>query len=135
MDGYHEGCLELRPKFGGVGEFDGQSMFVHFRSRWFLYTRANCGDSGHRLVQVCVGNDLDNSSAFAYVSFAGVPIHADIYFAHVYRTNRGAVAAIIPMAKPPSPGQPTEGGIYMAESADGLDLAHYLTNPSELRLS
>ena len=94
LDGNHEGCLELRPKFGGVGEFDGQSMLVHFGGRWFLYTRANCGESGHRQVQVCVGEDLSNFSAFAYVSFAGVSIDADIYFAHVYRTDCGTMAAI-----------------------------------------
>ena len=94
VDGYHEDCLELRPKFGGVGEFDGQSVLVYFGYSWFLYTRANCGARGHRQVQVCVGKDLDSFAPFAYVSFAGVPIDADIYFAHVYRTDRGTMAAI-----------------------------------------
>ena len=121
MDGYHQDCLELRPKFGGVGEFDGQSVLVYFGYRLFLYTRANCGESGHRQVQVCVGEDLNSFEPFAYVSFAGVPIDADIYFAHVYRTDRGTMAAIIPMAERPSKDRPTKGGIYMAESQNGFD--------------
>ena len=41
-----------------------------------------------------VPTDLDNFSAFVYVFFAGDPICADIYFAHVYRTNRGAVSRL-----------------------------------------
>ena len=58
VDGYHQDCLELRPKFGGVGEFDGQSVLVYFGYRLFLYTRANCGESGHRQVQVCVSERI-----------------------------------------------------------------------------
>ena len=121
FDGHHPGCLELRSKFRGVGEFDGQPTCLHFNNKWFVYTRANCAEKGHRQVQVCIGENLNNFSAFMYVSFAGIPLNADIYFAHVYRTTHGTLAAILPMAKPAAKGVATEGGIYIAESSDGFD--------------
>ena len=119
-DGHHAGCLELRPKFDGVGEFDGQSSMIYFKKQWLLYTRANCGVTGHRQVQVCVGTNLHQLEPFSWVSFAGVPVDADIYFAHIYVTTHQTVAAIFPMAAPPVSGSPTSGGIYIAESVDGL---------------
>ena len=46
---------------------------------------------------------------------------ADIYFAHVYITTHRTLAAIFPMAAAPGSGCPTAGGIYIAESVDGLN--------------
>ena len=58
-----------------------------------------------------------------HVSFVGVPLDADIYFAHVYRTRGGTLLAILPIAMPEEKGSsmPTEGGIYAAESVDGYN--------------
>ena len=120
--GNHPGCLELRHKFKGVGEFDGQPCMIHFRGKWLLYTRANChAKGGCRQVQVCGGENLDRLGEFTYASFAGVPLEADIYFVHVYCTAHGTLAAIFPMAEKAVPGSPTKGGIYIAESDDGID--------------
>ena len=122
VDGNHKGCLELRSKFKGVGEFDGQPALTFFKDQWFLYARANChADKGCRQVQACHGESLELMSEFKYVSFSGVPIDADIYFVHVYRTNHGTLAAVFPMAEAAKSGRPTLGGIYIAESDNGMD--------------
>ncbi len=121
IDGHHKGCIELRPKLQGIGEFDGQSALIYFKAQWFLYARANCATKGHRQVQVCVGEKLSSLGEFKYVSFAGVPLCADVYFAHVYRTQHDTLAAVLPMAEPPVADQPTQGGIYIAESSDGYN--------------
>ena len=70
---------------------------------------------------MCVGEELRSLGEFRYVSFAGVPLCADVYFAHVYRTQHGTLAAVLPMAETPVADQPTQGGIYIAESSDGYD--------------
>jgi len=81
-------CVEMRPKCGGAGEFDGQSSLVHFNGRWFAYTRANANPTyphqGFRAVQVTTGRTLASFGAFALVEFAGIPVSANIYFAHMY---------------------------------------------------
>ena len=94
VGGRQPGCIELRPSRHGIGEFDGQSGLIYFKQRWLLYARANCGTKGHRQVQVCEGQELGHFGAFIYVSFAGVPLSADIYFAHVYRTTHDTLVAI-----------------------------------------
>ena len=121
LGGMHPNCLELRRLHSGIGEFDGQSVLIYFHKRWLLFTRANCAEKGHRQVQVCCGNDLDSFGPFSLVSFAGVPLSADVYFAHVYKTAHNTLVAIIPMAESCSKEEPTPGGIYIAESKDGLN--------------
>ena len=121
VTGHHPGCIELRSKCKGVGEFDGQSLLIYFKDQWFLYARANCGEKGYRQVQVCQGAELDNLGPFKYVSIAGVALDADVYLAHVYSTEHGTLVAILPMAVPPGARYPTQGGIYIAESVDGID--------------
>ena len=121
ITGEHPGCLELRSKFNGIGEFDGQSQLIYFDGRWLVYSRANCGERGHRQVQVCVSSTPDNFHDCQWVSFADIPLDADIYFAHVYRTNANTLVAVIPLAHSATEGAPTEGGVYVAESYDGID--------------
>ena len=83
---------------------------IYFKNKWPIYTRANCGNRGHRQIQVCTGHDLGNLGPFKFVSFVGVALDADIYFAHVYRTNHGTLAAIMPIAQPPRRAEATMGG-------------------------
>ena len=121
VNGHHPGCLELRPKFQGIGEFDGQNVVVFFNGKWFLYTRANVAARGHRQLQVAFGDQLDRFGPFTLVSFVGVPLDADIYFAHVYQTTEGILVAILPIAMPPDADSFTVGGIYIAISRDGCN--------------
>ena len=113
--------MELRRLYSGIGEFDGQSTLIYFQRRWFLFARANCAEKGHRQVQACCGTQLDSFGSFSLVSFAGVPLDADVYFAHVYKTKHNTLAAIIPMAESATKKSSTRGGIYIAESADGFN--------------
>ena len=123
VDGNHAGCIEARKKCGGSGEFDGQSVFVHFRNHWFLYTRANPRESGHRSVQVAIGKTYDELGPFQMVTFNTVPAGTDIYLPHMYVTpDRTAVVAILPVC---FSGQ-RDGGIFAAYSSDGITFSQPL---------
>ena len=121
LTGHHRGCLELRRDRKGVGEFDGQNVLIYFRCKWFLYSRANCAQRGYRQVQVCIGDSLDSLGDCQWVSFAGVPLDADAYFAHVDRTDVMTLVALLPIALSSNQGEPAQGGIYIAESASGVE--------------
>ncbi len=105
-----------------VGELDGQSELICFNEKWMLCTRANCAEHGHRQLQVCVGYTLETLSDFRWVCPAGLPVGADIYLGHVYRTDGDTLVAIVPIAQKSKNGQATMGGIYIAESRCGLYL-------------
>ena len=60
VDGHHPGCVELRKKCLGAGEFDGQSSFtwVPFLQKFLLLTRASRAEippGGHRGGQAACG--------------------------------------------------------------------------------
>jgi len=108
VDGYHPGSIERRTKCKGVSEFDGQASLVYFKDHFLLYTRANCAESGHRQVQVCMGTTLSKFESFKLCSFSHTCMSDNIYFAHIYVCG-GFLLAIVPIAFHVHVG----GGIYI----------------------
>ena len=108
VDGHHSGSIERRTKCKGVSEFDGQASLVYFKDHFLLYTRANCAESGHRQVQVCMGTTLSKLESFKLCSFSHTCMSDNIYFAHIYVCG-GFLLAIVPIAFHVHVG----GGIYI----------------------
>jgi len=91
ISGGHPGCVERRPTFGGLCEFDGRVSLVERRGEVLAYARANTNAAGGgRGVQVARAADLFGGSGwgpFELATFQGLgdPSRANVYFAAVAR--------------------------------------------------
>ena len=112
VDGHHPGCVDMRQKCAGAGEFDGQSSFiwVPFLRKFLLLTRANRAPippGGHRGVQGALGVPCEGRwvfEAFEQIRFPEVPDHSNVYFAHPYVLSSAVLALVFPLAQAPADG-------------------------------
>ena len=65
IDGHHPGCVEQRPEYAPVGQFDGKLSLARFQRRFYLFARANLKPlGGGRFVQVAVSKGDDPTSSW-----------------------------------------------------------------------
>jgi hypothetical protein len=124
VDGAHPGCVERRPAFNGLCEFDGQPCMVWFAERWWLYARANLSArGGYRAVQVASSVDGKTFGPFEPMQIEEHDAVNDIHYAQVYRApGGGQLTAVLPICYGET------GGIYVSTSTDGV----HFTRPRAL---
>ena len=96
---------------------DRVSLF-YFGGMWMLYNKANCAERGHRQLQVLALRLMH----WVQFASAGLPVDATTYLGHVYQTHGKTLVAIMHIALRSNKGQPSLGGVYIAESCCGLEL-------------
>ena len=120
VDGHHPGCIELRPNFNDVCEFDGWSTMVWFRGEWRLYCRRNAGASGYRALQTCRAAALSQFGSFEQVHIRDHVDADDIYFMHAYALpDQSAILGLVPVAF--NTRKDRRSGIYATISHDGVN--------------